>query len=84
MTGTQVHLVLLQQFDLDAQVVSDLLVSLPLVLELFLGSLQFGQRAGVPWPQVQLLQVHAERIVLDPEQVHTIRAPVGPSRSHTL
>lgn len=59
------HLILLQQLDFDGQVVSGLLVPLPLALELFLGALQFGQGGGVPRPQVQLLQVDAVRIVLD-------------------
>lgn len=59
-------LVLLQQLDLDAQVLADLLVALLLVLELPLGPLQLGQRARVPRPQVQLLQVHPVGVVLHP------------------
>lgn len=60
------HLILLQQLDFDGQVVSGPLVPLPLALELFLGALQFGQGGGVPRPQVQLLQVDAVRIILNP------------------
>ena len=60
------RLVLLQQPDFDGQVVTDLLVPLPLALEGFLGLLQFGQGGCIPGPQVQLLQVHSVRIVLDP------------------
>ena len=60
------HLVLLQQLDFDGQVVSGLLVPLPLALEVFLGQLKFGQSDGVPGSKVQLLQVHSVRIVLDP------------------
>lgn len=48
-------LVLLQQLDLDVQVMADLLVALSLVLELSLCSLQFGQRVGISWFQIQLL-----------------------------
>lgn len=59
-------LVLLQQLDLDAQVLADLLVALLLVLEVPLGPLQPGQRASVPRPQVQLLQVHPVGVVLHP------------------
>lgn len=60
------HPVLLQHLDFDGQVVSDLLVPLPLTLEVLLGPLQFGHRDGVPRTQVQLLHVDPVCVVLDP------------------
>lgn len=60
------HLVLLQQLQLDRQGVPHLLVPLPLGLEIFLGALQFRHCGGIARPEVQLLQVNAVRVVLNP------------------
>lgn len=60
------HLVLLQELQLDGDVVSHLLVLLPVDLEQLLGLLDLGQGVGIAWSKIQLLQISAVSIVLNP------------------
>lgn len=60
------YLVLLQELELDRHVAAHLLVLLAVDLELQLGLLYLGQGGGVARAQVQLLQVCAVRVILNP------------------
>lgn len=61
-----VHLVLFQELQLDGDVISHPLVLLPVRLEQLLGLLDLGQGVGVTWSKIQLLQISAVSIVLNP------------------
>lgn len=61
-----VHLVLFQELQLDGDVISHPLVLLPVLLEQLLGLLDLGQGVGVAWSKIQLLQISAVSIVLNP------------------
>lgn len=60
------HLVLFQELQLDGDVVSHLLVLLSVDLEQLLGLLNLGQGVGIAWPKIQLLQISAVSVVLNP------------------
>lgn len=64
-----VHLVLFQEPQLDGDVISHPLVLLAVRLEQLLGLLDLGQGVGVAWSKVQLLQISAVSIVLNPVRV---------------
>lgn len=60
------HLVLLQELQLDGDVVSHPLVLLPVDLEQLLGLLNLGQGVGIARSKIQLLQIGAVSIILNP------------------
>lgn len=64
--GTPQHLVLLQELQLDGDVVSHPLVLLPVELEHLLELLNLGQGVGIARSKVQLLQISAVSIILNP------------------
>lgn len=61
-----VHLVLFQELQLDGDVISHPLVLLPVCLEQLLGLLDLGQGVGVTRSKIQLLQISAVSVVLNP------------------
>lgn len=60
-------LVLFQELQLDGEVVSHPLVLLSVDLEQLLGLLNLGQGVGITWSKIQLLQISAVSIILNPE-----------------
>ena len=66
------YLVLLQKPELDGDIVAHSLVLLAVGLEVLLGELYLGHGGGVAGAQVQLLQIGAVGVVLDPMSRGTI------------
>lgn len=60
------HLVLFQELQLDGDVVSHPLELLSVDLEELLGLLNLGQGVGITWSKIQLLQISAVSIILNP------------------
>lgn len=62
-------LVFFKELQLDRNIVSHPLVLLTVDLELLLGLLDLGHGGGITWPQIQLLQICAVCIILNPKDV---------------
>lgn len=60
------HLVLFQELQLDGDVLSHSLILLSVDLEQLLGLLNLGQGVGITWSKIQLLQIGAVSIILNP------------------